>query len=131
MNKRKPPIPSSVRVSFRVSKRLHALMRELFLRYRTARGMRIGGFYAEALASYVHEQVLPIRSEVVVREKVDMTAPGNIIHSFSAIRRLASHRQVPESRLIEEALERFLERDENYLDEEVYRRHKRRWEHHE
>jgi hypothetical protein len=46
------------------------------------------------------------------------------------VEQIAAFRKVSASKLIEEAIEAYLEQERNYLDADVYRKHRRRWRHH-
>lgn len=104
-----------IRLTF--DKNLRAQIRNLWLRKKVTDPMleTLGAVYEQAFTEYLHDVKVPKQVVRIEREtaklKVSETVPGLV----AQLQKIAIKRQQPMAVIVEEALQRYLDKPENYL----------------
>lgn len=111
-----------------LSKHLHAQMVELSRRSIGDSGERVGVFYHRAISAWLKGKTVPKQLEVIDRHQYRFDVPEELPPLMVALSRIARKRKLELPVLTDEIIEEFLQRPENYLDKEFYKKFKKRFE---
>lgn len=75
----------------------------------------LGDVYRKAFTEYLHDVKVPKQVTKIVRETAKLRVPGDVPELVEQLRKIAIKRQQPAAVIIEEALQRYLDKPENYL----------------
>lgn len=102
-----------IRLTF--SNTIRREMRELWIRKTVSSGMSLGDYYKLAFIDYLHVTKIPKQMEKIIRTTARLNVDAETQAMIVDMGRIARKRQQPLCVVIEEALQRYLDKPENYL----------------
>lgn len=115
-------------ISMHIQKTLSDGMREIARRHKTLRRMFIDGFYLEAFDDYLTSVDVPKRITAIERSPVRIQVNAEFIERLNSLAKVAYKREVPVSRIIEDAIKDYLSKPEHFLGSNWEDSHPERYE---
>lgn len=103
-------------------------MVEIARRNKNETGQLVGVYYYHAIKDYLSKHKVPKRLEIIDRHQYRFNVPEDIYPLLSELEKIARNRHLEMYVLMDEVLELWLQRPENYLDAEFYKQNRRRFE---